>query len=249
MEQTNQKSRCQQLWARNKYLILSHSSNIYNEIRQYLKNEEVEVSQVQEMIDRACQIPEHRGQVCNAFQHIWGYFKKKATDAEREDYMILLDRYRYGQASKEDVIAKTRDLLELYPNVYLQHSTLLKGDSDETLAWGFDFTTSRPQLLGQHRECCALRGNGWGRKHATVDYVFTHSPYRLYAYHDLIMEEMANRGYKVSPEWLDKNYRGKTCPRYEDLAEEKLTSPIYSEHDAAYYKECLDNLREKGIDL
>ena len=134
MEQTNQKSRCQQLWARNKYLILSHSSNIYNEIRQYLKNEEVEVSQVQEMIDRACQIPEHRGQVCNAFQHIWGYFKKKATDAEREDYMILLDRYRYGQASKEDVIAKTRDLLELYPNVYLQHSTLLKGNSDETLA-------------------------------------------------------------------------------------------------------------------
>ena len=134
MEQTNQKSQCQQLWARNKYLVLSHSSNIYNEIRQYLKNEEVEVSQVQEMIDRACQIPEHRGQVCNAFQHVWGYFKKKATDAERKDYMLLLDCYRYGQASKEDVIAKTRDLLKRYPNTYLQHSTLLKGDSYETLA-------------------------------------------------------------------------------------------------------------------
>lgn len=134
MEQTNQKSQCQQLWARNKYLVLSHSSNIYNEIRQYLKNEEVEVSLVQEMIDRACQIPEHRGQVCNAFQHIWGYFKKKAVDAERQDYMLLLDRYRFGQASKEDLIAKTRDLLELYPNTYLQNSTLLKGNSHETLA-------------------------------------------------------------------------------------------------------------------
>jgi len=134
MEQTNQKSQCQHLWARNKYLVLSHSSNIYNEIRQYLKNEEVEVSQIQEMIDRACQIPEHRGQVCNAFQHIWGYFKKKATDAERKDYMLLLDCYRFGQASKEDVIAKTRDLLKHYPNTYLQHSTLLKGDSHETLA-------------------------------------------------------------------------------------------------------------------
>ena len=134
MEQTNQKSQCQQLWARNKYLVLSHSSNIYNEIRQYLKNEQVEVSHVKELIDRACQIPEHRGQVCNAFQHIWGYFKKKATDAERKDYMILLDCYRYGQASKEDVIDKTRDLLERYPNTYLQHSTLLKGDSNETLA-------------------------------------------------------------------------------------------------------------------
>ena len=134
MEQTNQKSQCQQLWARNKYLVLSHSSNIYNEIRQYLKNEEVEVSHVQELIDRACQIPEHRGQVCNAFQHIWGYFKKKATDTERKDYMLLLDRYRFGQTSKEDLIAKTRDLLERYPNAYLQNSTLLKGDSHETLA-------------------------------------------------------------------------------------------------------------------
>ncbi|AMH89164.1 YbgA family protein [Streptococcus sp. 959] len=134
MEQTNQKSQCQQLWARNKYLVLSHSSNIYNEIRQYLKQEAVEVSKVQEMIDRACQIPEHRGQVCNAFQHIWGYFKKKATDTERKDYMLLLDRYRYGHASKEDVIAKTRDLLKRYPNTYLQHSTLLKGDFHETLA-------------------------------------------------------------------------------------------------------------------
>ena len=134
MENNNQRALCQQLWARNKYLVLSHSSSIYNEIRQYLKNEEVEVSQVQEMIDRACQIPEHRGQVCNAFQHIWGYFKKKATDAERKDYMRLLDCYRFGQASKEDLIAKTRDLLELYPNAYLQNSTLLKGDSNETLA-------------------------------------------------------------------------------------------------------------------
>ena len=134
MGQTNQKSQCQQLWARNKYLVLSHSSNIYNEIRQYLKNEEVEVSHVQELIDRACQIPEHRGQVCNAFQHIWGYFKKKATDAERKDYMLLLDRYRFGQASKEDLISKTRELLERYPNTYLQHATLLKGDAHETLA-------------------------------------------------------------------------------------------------------------------
>lgn len=134
MEQINQKSRCQQLWARNKYLVLSYSSNSYNEIRQYLKQEVVEVNQVQEMIDRACQIPEHRGQVCNAFQHIWGYFKKKATDVERKDYMLLLDRYRFGQASKEDLIAKTRDLLERYPNTYLQHSTLLRGDFHETLA-------------------------------------------------------------------------------------------------------------------
>ena len=39
----------------------------------------------------------------------------------------------------------------------------------------------RQQLLGQHRECCALRGAGWGRKHATVDYVFNYTPNKLIA--------------------------------------------------------------------
>ena len=37
----------------------------------------------------------------------------------------------------------------------------------------------RQQLLGQHREVAALRGKGWGKKHATVDYVFTHSYYNF----------------------------------------------------------------------
>ena len=42
METNNQRALCQRLWAQNKYLVLSHSSNIYNEIRQYLKQEVVE---------------------------------------------------------------------------------------------------------------------------------------------------------------------------------------------------------------
>ena len=130
----DQKHHCQVLWAKNKYLVLSRSSNLYKEIREYLKQDQVEVSHVEDLIQQALALPENRGQVSNAFQHIWGYFKKKATDAERKDYMLLLDRYRFGQASKEDVIAKTRNLLELYPNTYLQNSTLLKGDSHEALA-------------------------------------------------------------------------------------------------------------------
>lgn len=106
-----------------------------------------------------------------------------------------------------------------------------------------------PQLLGQHRECCALRGNGWGRKHSTVDYVFLHSPYKLFLYHRLIMSEMEKRGYQVSKEWKDKNYRGRSCLPYQDLAEEEITSPIYPEHNQDYMLECQDNLLGKGIKL
>ncbi|MBC6720461.1 TIGR02328 family protein [Treponema sp. Marseille-Q4130] len=107
----------------------------------------------------------------------------------------------------------------------------------------------RQQLLGQHRECCALRGNGWGRPHATVNYVFNYSPYLLYRYHRLVMEEMQRRGYKVSPEWLDKNYRGKTCPPYDNLEVVEVRKPVYAEHDERYHLECVKNLEGKGITL
>lgn len=107
----------------------------------------------------------------------------------------------------------------------------------------------RNQLLGQHRECCALRGKGWGRKHATVNYVFNYSPFLLYKYHLMIMNEMTERGYKVSKEWLDKNYRGKSISPYSNLLEIATSRPIYNEHNDIYLKECLENLESKGIRL
>lgn len=105
----------------------------------------------------------------------------------------------------------------------------------------------RNQLLGQHRECCALRGKGWGKKHSTVDYVFTYSPYLLYKYHQLVMNEMQSRGYNVASDWQNKDYRGKNIEGYEDLIIVETNTPIYKEHDDEYLEECIRNLEEKNI--
>ena len=107
----------------------------------------------------------------------------------------------------------------------------------------------KSQLLGQHRECCSLRGNGWKKKHKTVDYVFSYSPYLLFRYHLLVMDEMEKRGYNVSGEWKDKNYRGKIAEKYIDLEEEIIEDTIYKEHNIEYLDECIENLRNKGIEL
>ncbi len=107
----------------------------------------------------------------------------------------------------------------------------------------------RQQLLGQHRECCALRGNGWGKKHSTVDYVFTNSPYKLYRYHMLVMDEMTNRGYNHDLLWEDVLYRGKKCNKYSSCDICDISEPIYSEHDDNYLLECIDNLKAKGISI
>ncbi len=117
----------------------------------------------------------------------------------------------------------------------------------------------RQQLLGQHRECCALRGKGWGKKHATVDYVFKYCPTRLYEYHRIVMNEMENRGYKPDKLWYNANYRGKNLspPETEILTNqlneanyiEQFGGPIYPDHNCDYLKECIHNLKKKGIVL
>lgn len=72
----------------------------------------------------------------------------------------------------------------------------------------------RQQLLGQHRECCALRGKGWGKSHSTVNYVFDHPYSWLVAYHIRVMQEMSNRGYHVDKAWYNWRYKGKIFQRF-----------------------------------
>ncbi|MCK8817140.1 TIGR02328 family protein [Natroniella sulfidigena] len=110
----------------------------------------------------------------------------------------------------------------------------------------------RQQLLGQHRECCALRGKGWAKKHATVDYVFKYDASRLVAYHFKVMLEMKEREYKPAEEWFEESYRGKAVGYDSSFCtlspEEHLSKKIiYPEHNKQYLKECLTNLFEKGV--
>jgi uncharacterized protein (TIGR02328 family) len=128
---------------------------------------------------------------------------------------------------------------------------ILKKVGNKMRLWHEDMLTELPrqQLLGQHRECCALRGFGWNKKHATVNYIFNYSPYKLFQYHMKVMREMQRRGYKNDPLWENPTYRGKLCPPYGEVLTEKASSPIYPEHDEDYMKECLENLAGKGIQL
>ena len=117
----------------------------------------------------------------------------------------------------------------------------------------------RQQLLGQHRECCALRGAGWGRNHSVVNYVFEHDPVSLISYHYLIMNEMEHRGYHPDKTWKLTNYRGSTLgytdePKWhcgnaivDYLMCVEAGAMIYPEHNDEYLQECLDNLKGKGI--
>lgn len=118
--------------------------------------------------------------------------------------------------------------------------------------WHVDLLPKLPKqwLMGQHRECCALRGKGWGRKHSTVNYVFKYSYISLYLYHRKVMEQLEKLNVKIDRKWFYSQYRGKNLgyAKSEDLPGNNIlyTQP-YPEHNDEYLEECIENLKRKGV--
>ena len=126
---------CEELWAKNKYYVLSKSHKAYLEIREYLKEKEVDIVFINEKIQEVKDLKESKTDFSNAILHIWGYFKKEASEIEKQGLFNILEEYMQGKKNQKSVIEYINSLLKKYPNKYLQESTLLTGEQDETMAW------------------------------------------------------------------------------------------------------------------
>ena len=134
MKPKNIKKDCEELWAKNKYYVLSKSHKVYLEIREYLKEKEVDILFLNEKIERVRSIKESKKDFNNAVLHVWGYFKNEATEIEKQKLHNLLEEYMRGKNDQKSVIEYINILLKKYPNEYLQKSTLLTVEKDETMA-------------------------------------------------------------------------------------------------------------------
>lgn len=129
MQHKNIKKECEDLWAKNKYFVLSKSHKAYLDIREYLKEKEVDIAYLQRKIQSVKDIEESKKDFNNAILHVWGYFKKDASETEKQGLFVLLEEYMKGENSQEAVIQYLNALLRKYPNKYLQESTLLTGEN------------------------------------------------------------------------------------------------------------------------
>ena len=129
MKYKDMKKDCEELWAKNKYYVLSKSHKAYLEIREYLKEKEVDIGYLQGKIQSVKDIEESKKDFSNAILHVWGYFKKDASETEKQGLFVLLEEYMKGENSQEAVIQYLNALLKKYPNKYLEESTLLTGEN------------------------------------------------------------------------------------------------------------------------
>ena len=134
MNQKYIRKQCEQIWARNKYYVLSKSHKVYLEIREYLKESKVDVNVLLQKIKQVNEIQESKKDFHNAILHVWGYFKNTVEKVEKEEFFRLLEEYRAGESDQSSIIHYIHTLLEKYPNNYLQQSTLITGEQDEIMA-------------------------------------------------------------------------------------------------------------------
>ena len=134
MRQKDIRRECEELWAKNKYFVLSKSHKTYLEIRRYLKGTELDILWLNEKIQETRDMKESKKDFSNAVLHIWGYFKKNASTIEKRVLFDILNEYMEGENNQKVVIKYINTLLEKYPNKYLEKSNLLTGERYETMA-------------------------------------------------------------------------------------------------------------------
>jgi UV DNA damage endonuclease len=110
-------------WGRYKYAVLERSPAVYQAIRTLLKDKEAyPVKEFYRLIDAAYAEEIRPGYAENAAAHVWGYFKKHATDAERKQYEKNLANYRNGSGTRATLKRHLFRLAQKYESEYLLQS-------------------------------------------------------------------------------------------------------------------------------
>lgn len=128
MSYKNIRKECEELWAKNKYYVLSKSHKEYLGIREYFKGDELDVSFLKDKIQKTKDMNESRKDFSNAVLHVWGYFKEDASAVEKQELFNILNGYMEERSSQTVVIDYVNTLLKKYPNEYLENSTFLTGE-------------------------------------------------------------------------------------------------------------------------
>lgn len=88
MKPGNIKRECEEIWAKNKYYVLSKSHKTYLEIREYLKEEEVDILYLSEKIQRRGIWKKARKILAMPFSMSGDISKKRQVKMKNKDYLI-----------------------------------------------------------------------------------------------------------------------------------------------------------------
>lgn len=120
---TNDIKEAEKEWSRYKYLVLGKSQQSYGAIREMLKDK-VNFSALSfyKTIDDALMLQEDIMREVNSLEHVGGYFKKVASEKEKQTFSKMLASYKLGDTKLSTIKNQLKKLATKYNELYLLNS-------------------------------------------------------------------------------------------------------------------------------
>ncbi|HUM56403.1 MAG TPA: UV DNA damage repair endonuclease UvsE [Bacillota bacterium] len=107
-------------WGRYKYLVLEHSPAGYQAVRNMLKDKKSYPAVPMYLtIENSMDKKKIKGDAVNAAQHVWGYFKNKASENEKNRFEKILQKYLLGGSEIKSIKKYLLTLSKKYCEDYL----------------------------------------------------------------------------------------------------------------------------------
>mgnify|MGYP002397634480 FL=1 len=110
-------------WSKYKYSVLEKSLAAYNEIRELLKEKRgYPAVSFYSILENALGYAENAGNAVNAAMHVFGYFKRDASEKEKERVLNRIDKYKKGEDGLQPLKKELQRLSLKYEKEYLLES-------------------------------------------------------------------------------------------------------------------------------
>ena len=116
------KKAVENLWRKEKYKVMYYNQNQYNSIRQLMREQLDDIHILEQIIYETYRMTPTRGSKLNSYQHMWGYFKKIATEDERSQYQTFIQNF---DSNESELHILLKQLAEKYDVQYLKNSSIL----------------------------------------------------------------------------------------------------------------------------
>lgn len=116
------KKAVEKLWRKEKYKVMYYNQNQYNFIRQLMREQLDDISLLEQVIRKTYEMTPTRGSKLNSYQHMWGYFKKIATEDEKSQYRTFIQNFDNKESELHTLL---KQLAEKYDVQYLKNSSIL----------------------------------------------------------------------------------------------------------------------------
>ncbi|WP_436939215.1 DUF1722 domain-containing protein [Staphylococcus xylosus] len=115
----------EQLWKQHKYEVLWHDQNKYKAIREKLKYSTT-IEEIETLINEAINTTPNKGSIVNAYDHMWGYFKRKCSSSEKNLHNYLKEAFKKEEIDETYLLQFLKSMANYYDISYIKTSTIIQ---------------------------------------------------------------------------------------------------------------------------